>query len=447
MVRLSRTVPGIAPRTDHPQPRRHALGALRHRNYRLFFAGQLVSLVGTWMQSIAQPWLVLQITHSALLLGLNLAVQYLPMLIAGPFGGMVADRYSKRRVLQATQAAFMLPALFLFAISWMGAAQYWMVLVAAFAWGVIQVFDVPARQAFALEMVGRDDLMNAIALNSAVWNGAAVIGPSVAGVLIALVGLPLCFLINAISYVAVITGLALMRNLPALISGIDHQPLFQRMVDGARYVRRDPVVGMMLVVVAVFSLFAMNRLTLIPLFADGVLGSGAAGFGFLMGALGLGALAGALSLVMLGRRLSGRRQFGVGIVWALSLLLFSFSRTFGVSLLLLFFAGASQMWFLTTANTRIQTATPDRLRGRVMAFYAQAVMGVGPIGATQAGALASVFGAPTAMAVGAVIAAIALVAVRVLSPAVFTLEPDDYPNPGSLAASPRRSARLRGGRL
>lgn len=415
-----------APRPAGPSPRRRVLGALRHRNYRLFFGGQLVSTVGTWMQSIAQPWLVLQLTHSALLVGLALAMQYLPMLVAGPFGGLVADRFPKRRVLQCTQTAFMVPSLVLFAATASHTATYPLVLACAFAWGVIQVVDVPTRQAFAIEMVGREDLVNAIALNSSIWNSAAVIGPSVAGVLIAVVGVPVCFLLNGVSYLAAIASLALMRNLPSVVQDPDRQRMFPRVVEGARYVRADPVVFSLLLVAGSFSLFAMNRLTLIPLFAEQVLHSGAAGFGFLMGAQGLGAMTGALTLAFVPSQANGRRQFWIGLAWAAFLLAFSFSPWFTLSLLLLYLSGMCQMWFLATANTRVQKATPDRLRGRVMAFYAQAVMGVGPLGATQAGALASWLGPPFAMAIGAAVSAVVLLAVRVFSPAAFTLDPDDY---------------------
>jgi MFS family permease len=419
-------VSATAPKASAPPPRRRVLGALRHRNYRLFFGGQLVSTVGTWMQTIAMPWLVLQLTHSGFLVGVVLAMQYLPMLVAGPFGGLIADRFPKRRILQVTQAAFMAPALFLFVASYTNTVTYPEVLVAAFLWGIIQVVDMPARQAFAIEMVGRDDLVNAIALNSSIWNTAAVVGPSLAGVLISLAGVPLCFLLNAISYIAVLTGLSLMRNLPSLLPDRDGQSVLERVIEGGRYVRRDPLVGTMLLVVAAFSLFATNRLTLVPLFADQVLHTGATGFGLLMGALGLGALTGALSLAFAPGQATGRRQFWIGLSWAAFLVAFSFSRSFPLSLLLLYLAGICQMWFLATANTRVQTATPDRLRGRVMAFYAQAVMGVGPLGATLAGALASLFNAPAAMAIGAVLTGVTMVAVRLLNPVVFTLEPRQY---------------------
>lgn len=381
------------------------------------------------MQSIAQPWLVLQLTHSGLLVGLALAAQFLPMLVVGPFGGVVADRFPKRRVLQVTQAAFIGPACFLFLITYTHAATYPMVVAAALIWGTIQVVDVPTRQAFAIEMVGREDLMNAIALNSSIWNGAAVVGPALAGLLIAVVGLPLCFLLNAISYVALIAGLALMRNLPSLVPQGEHQPMLRRIAEGARYVRCDPLVLSLLVVTATFSLFAMNRLTLIPLFAEQVLHTGAVGFGLLMGAQGLGALTGALTMAFVpSTQAGGRRQFWIGLAWAAFLLAFSFSPSFPLSMILLYLSGIVQIWFMAAANTRVQKATPDRLRGRVMAFYAQSVMGTGPIGATQAGALASLLSPPGAMAIGAGIAGAVLVAIRLTSPAAFTLEPDDYPS-------------------
>ena len=396
------------------------MGALRHRNYRLFFTGQVISQVGTWMQSIALPWLVLLLTHNDFLVGLTLACQFLPMLALGPLGGIVADRFHKRQVLLLTQTAYMVPSGFLFLVTHFGVAQYPMVLVAAFTVGMINVFDVPARQAFSIEMVGREDLMNAIALNSSVFNGAAVVGPSVAGLLIGLLGVQLCFLINSLSFLAPISGLLLMRNLPRLVRDEERaSTVWERIREGAAYVRHDRLVGTLLITVAVFSGFAMNRLTLIPLFADRVLHVGASGFGFLMGALGLGALTGALTLAVLPGAVNGRRQFQFGLAWALVLVVFSVSRSFGLSLIALYCAGVCQMLFVATANTRIQLVTPDRLRGRVMALYAQAIMGVGPIGSTQAGALSLLLGPPAAMAIGAVIAGATIIGVRLWRPAVF----------------------------
>lgn len=405
-----------------PAARARVLGALRHRNYRLFFTGQAVSTVGTWMQSIAMPWLVLQLTGKDFLVGLTLAVQFLPMLLAGPLGGIVADRYPKRRVLMVTQAAYTVPALFLFVASHFAFVSYPMVLVAAFAVGMINIFDLPARQAFSIEMVGREDLMNAIALNSSVFNGAAVVGPSLAGVIIATLGVQVCFLANAVSFLGTVIALLAMRNLPSLVREVGGSSLWERIREGAAYAAHDSVIGPLLLSIAVFSLFSMNRLTLIPLFADHVLRIGAEGFGFLMAATGLGALAGALSLAAFPAHASGRRQFWIGGAWSVLLGGFSVSRWAPLSAVFLFGAGYCQMWFTATANTRIQTLTPDHLRGRVMSLYAQAMMGVSPLGATQAGVLSSLFGPPVAMLAGAVISGLTLIGVRLARPAVYTAD-------------------------
>jgi len=404
------------------------LGALRHRNYRLFLTGQVVSTIGTWMQSVAMPWLALQLTHSGLLVGLVLAVQFTPVLLGSQLGGIVADRYRTRNVLLATQSAFMIPSFALFGLRASGHAQYWEVLIAAAATGTINLFDLPARQAFVIEMVGKQDLMNAIALNSSVFNGAAVVGPSVAGVLIGLVGVPICFLANSLSYIAAIVALLLMRNLPVVLHQQHDQHWRARLAEGATYARREPIVGLLLITVAIFSLFAMNRLTLIPLFADDVLHVGAAGFGFLMASMGLGALAGALTLAFVpSLGANPTRQLWVGLIWVAALLIFSVSRVFALSLVSLFVAGYSQISFVATANNRIQTLTPDHLRGRVMALYAQALIGVGPLGSMQAGALATALSAPWAMAIGAAAAGAVVVTVRMLRPEVFRVasaEPD-----------------------
>jgi MFS family permease len=376
------------------------------------------------MQSVAMPWLALELTHSGLLVGLVLAAQFTPVLLGGPFGGLVADRYRKRNVLLVTQSLFTIPSFVLFAVSATGHAHYWMVIVAAFATGTINLFDVPARQAFVIEMVGRQDLMNAIALNSSVFNASAVIGPAIAGLVIAAVGVPICFLANSVSYLAAIVALLLMRDLPQVAAQHHELPLLKRVAEGAVYARREPVVGMLLIAVAVFSLFAMNRLTLIPLFAEQVLHVGAHGFGFLLASMGLGALVGALTLAFsptLGA--DPRRQFWMAMIWVIALLEFSISRVFVLSMATLFVAGYCQISFVATANNRIQTLTPDHLRGRVMSLYAQALMGVGPIGSTQAGALATLFGAPWAMAIGAVIAGAVVLGIRIVRPDVFALPP------------------------
>jgi MFS family permease len=399
------------------------LGALRHRNYRLYFVGMVISTVGTWMQSVAMPWLALLLTHDAFHVGLVVATQFTPMLVAGQFGGVLADRFPKRRILVFTQAAFMVPAFAMYFLTANGVAQYWMVLAAALAVGCINVVDVPSRQAFVIEMVGREDLLHAIALNSTIFNGSAVIGPSIAGLIIGLLGVPLCFLLNAVSYLASITALLLMTNLPAVIRATTGASILVRIREGLSYARHDPVVGTLLLNVAVFSLFSMNRFTLLPIFADQVLHIGAAGFGFLTASQGLGALVGALSLAVLQRRLaSGDVQFLIGLAWSIFLVAFSFSRFYPLSIALLVLSGFCQIAFVATSNTRIQAATPDHLRGRVMALYAQSLMGVGPIGSFQAGALAHFFGAPFAMGFGAVVSGVFVTLSRLLRPEVFKAE-------------------------
>ena len=396
------------------------LGALHHRNYRLFLTGQTIQTVGTWMQSVAMPWLALELTHNGFLVGVVLAVQFLPVLIGGQLAGEVADRYRKRNVLLVTQLAFMVPSLALFLLSASGHAQYWMIILAALATGAANALDVPARQSFIVEMVGKRDLMNAIALNSSVFNAAAVIGPSIAGLLIAAVGLPLCFLANALTRPAAIVALLLMRDLPDVAPQRQDGPWLPRLAQGAAYARSEPVVGMLLIAVAVFSLFAMNRLTLLPLFADQVLGAGARGFGFLIASMGLGALVGALTLAFFPQLGDDpRRQLWMAAIWVVALLELSISKSFFVSMLTLLVAGYCQISFVATANNRIQMITPDHLRGRVMALYAQALIGVGPIGSLQAGALATRFGAPWAMAIGAVIAGAVILSIRLLTPEVF----------------------------
>jgi len=406
------------------------LGALRHRNFRLFITGQIISTIGTWMQSVAMPWLALQLTHSGFLVGLVLAIQFTPVLLGSQFGGIIADRYRKRSVLLVTQSAFTIPSFALFVLSASGHAMYWEVLIAAAATGTINAFDVPARQSFVIEMVGRQDLMNAIALNSSVFNGAAVFGPSVAGVIIGVVGVPICFLANSVSYLAAVAALLLMRNLPVVVREQHDRHWRERLAEGLAYARHEPTVGLLLVVVGVFSLFAMNRLTLMPLFADQVLNVGAAGFGFLMASMGSGALVGALTLAFFpGLGANPARQFWLGMIWVAALLIFSLSRIFPLSLAALFVGGYCQISFIATANSRIQTLTPDALRGRVMALYAQALIGVGPIGAMQAGGLATLLGPPWAMAIGASVAGAVVVGVRLRRPEVFRPEKTGLPEP------------------
>ncbi|HZV48293.1 MAG TPA: MFS transporter [Candidatus Dormibacteraeota bacterium] len=412
------------PRAREVQPRRRALGALRHRNYRLLLGGLLISGVGSWTQSLAQTWLVLRLTHSALMVGAVLAIQHLPALFAFPLARPLTAHYPRRRLLQVTQATSMLPSLLLFAATAAHVVTFAAVLIAALAQGIVQAVETPTRQAFVLEMVGREDLVNAISLNSAIGNLASVVGPAVAGLLISTAGLPLCFLVNAASDLAVIAATALVRDLPSLL-GTDRGPSpLAGLVQGARYVRCDPIVSSMLIVAGTLALFGTNRLTVLPLFAEDVLGAGPPGFGFLVAAFGLGTLTAGLALPLVPYR-GGRRQLWTGLAWPLLLAGFAVSRSLPLSIALLFLAGVCHGDFFAGIGSRVQAATPERLRGAVVALYSQVLIGVGPLGAMQAGALTALLGAPVAVGVGAGVAGLVVLGVRLLQPAAFTFELPD----------------------
>jgi len=379
-----------------------AMRALRHRDYRLFFFGQLVSLSGTWMQSVAQAWLVYRLTGSAALLGVVGFAGQIPTLVASPAGGLAADQFDRRRLLLATQAASMALALALAALTLTGRVTVpWIVGIAALL-GVVNAFDIPARQAFAADLVGRDDLVNAIALNSTVFNGARVVGPAIAGVLVARLGEGWCFFVNGASYVAVIAGLLAMSDVRPRPPASAAPPL-ERLREGFAYARRTRPVLALLLLLGVVSLAGMPYSVLMPVFADEILGGGPRILGMLMGASGVGALLGAFALAL--RR--STRGLGVFVALAaggfgLSLVAFSQSRSFALSAALLVPAGFCMMSQMASSNTLIQALTPDALRGRVMSVYAMVFMGGAPLGALAAGTLASRIGAPATVAAGGV---------------------------------------------
>jgi MFS family permease len=422
-VRSSEAVSATAPRAREVQPRRRALGALRHRNHRLLLGGLFVSGLGSWIQSLAQTWLMLRLTHSPLMVGAVLALQQLPALFVLPLARPLAHS-PHRRLLQAIQAVAALPPLLLFAATAAQVVTPAAVLIAALAQGVVQAAERPARQALVLETVGRDDLVSAMRSGSTVGNLTAVAGPAVAGMLMSVAGLPSCFLANAVSALAVIATTALIRDLPSLLgSGRDPGPL-TALAPAARYVRRDPIAGSMLLVAATLALFGTNRLTVLPLFAEEVLRVGPSGFGFLVAAVGLGNLAAGLALPLVPDR-SGRRQLWTGLAWLLLLAGFASSRSLPLSIALLFLVGVCHGDFFSGVGARLQAATPEPLRGAVVTLYAQVLIGVGPLGAVQAGALATLFGAPVAVAVGVGIAGLVVLAVWLLQPAAFTFELPD----------------------
>ena len=379
------------------------LRALRHRNFQLFFSGQLISLTGTWMQSVAQAWLVYSITKSALLLGTVGFASQIPVFLIAPFGGIAADRTNRQRLVIATQTASMILAGILAWLTLSGRLRVhvWPIFVLAALLGVVNAFDIPGRQAFLIDMVGKEDLMNAIALNSSMFNGARVIGPAVAGILVARIGEGWCFAANAISYIAVIAGLLLMKvHCAPRVS--KHSPI-EDIIEGFRWVNQTRVIRALLLLIGLVSLVGMPYTVLMPVFADKILHGGARGLGILMGATGVGALFGALTLASktgvkgLGRWV-GFTCAGFGV----SLFLFSFSTSFWLSAALLLPAGYSMMLQMACSNTLIQTMVPDQLRGRVMALYSMMFMGMAPFGAFFGGALAHRLGAPFTVAVGGV---------------------------------------------
>jgi MFS family permease len=377
-----------------------ALRALRSRNYRLFVAGQLVSLIGTWMQMVAQSWLIYRLTRSAALLGVVGFAGQIPVFILAPLGGVIADRRNRHRVLIATQGTMMALAFVLAALTLGGHVRVWQILVLASLLGITNAFDIPARQAFLVETVDRDDIVNAIALNSSMLNGARVVGPAVAGLVVAAVGEGWCFLLNAISYVAVIGALFMMR-IDTRPHGHPHASAWDSVVEGFAYSWHTKPVRALLLLLGLVSVMGMPYSVLMPIIADRILGGGPNAYGLLMSASGLGALAGAATLT-LRRHIRGLGRWVAvsSIGFGVSLIAFSFSRSLWLSALLLMPAGFFVMVEMAASNTLIQSMIPDRLRGRVMAVYSMMFMGMAPVGALIAGALAAPLGAPETVAIG-----------------------------------------------
>jgi MFS family permease len=381
---------------------RNGARAFRHRNYRLFFSGQLISLVGTWMQTVAQSWLVYRMTGSALLLGTVGFASQIPVFIMAPIGGIVADRNNRRRVVIGTQTASMILAGILAALTLSGRVQVWQIMVLAAGLGVVNAFDIPARQAFLIDMVGREDLLNAIALNSSMFNGARIIGPAIAGILVASIGEGWCFFANAVSYIAVLVGLLLMRIEHAANLASQGSPL-EHILEGFHFVRNAGPIRIILLLLGLVSFVGMPYAVLMPVFADQILHGGARGLGILMGATGVGALLGAASLAArVGVKGLGKLIAICSGGFGVSLILFSFSKIFWLSTVLLVPVGLTMMVQMASSNTLIQSMTPDRLRGRVMAVYSMMFMGLAPFGAFSAGALAHHIGAPWTVALGGV---------------------------------------------
>jgi len=396
-------------------PRRVVLGhlhwsntfvALRHPNFRLFISGQLISLTGTWMQNTAQGWLVYQLTNSKLMLGLVAAAGSLPLLLFSVWGGSLADRYPKRRIVLCTQAMMMLSALAASLLIWTGKVQVWHIASLAALAGLAMAFDLPARQAFMMEMTSREDLMNAISLNSSIVNGARVVGPSVAGLLMSSVGVGLCFFLNGISYVAVIAGLWLMR-LPKFAPPEPHASTWDHMAEGFRYSWGNRRIRVMLILFAVVGTFGWSYSVLMPAFARDVLGVGQGKYGMLLSANGVGALLGALTVASVGRQ-ANRRLLVLGGLWVFSsmLLMLALAQNYVLAMVYLAVAGWGMLLFFSTINTLLQTSASDHMRGRVMGIWALIFGGMTPVGGLTAGTLSHYFGVRWAVSFAALICAL-----------------------------------------
>jgi MFS family permease len=380
--------------------------AFRHRNYRLFFAGQLISLVGTWMQQLAQAWLVLELTRDPFILGLVTALAFLPVLVLGLFGGVIADALPKRQTLIATQVVQMVLAFTLFGLVVSGAIEVWHILVLATLLGITNAVDMPTRQAFTVEMVGRDDVANAVALNSAIFNGARIIGPAVAGLTIGAFGgdVSIAFLVNGISFLAVIVAYAAMREAdlfsrPALIRPHSLGDVRDTIADGLRYVRRTELVLLATVTVGLVATFGMNFGVTIPALAQQVLHTDATGFGFLMTATGIGSLVAALGIAFAGRSRPLLVPLGA-IVLGIALAAAAVTEAFPLALVAMLFVGLGAIGMAATANTTIQLAVPDELRGRVISVYTTVFVGSTPLGGLVMGWIASNLGVPASLAIG-----------------------------------------------
>ncbi len=395
--------------------------ALRHRNYRLFWTGQLISLTGTWMQSVAQGWLVYLLTKSAWNLGIVSFSQSLPVLLFTLLGGVAADRFDRHKLVICTQSASLVQAALLATLTLTGVIQIWHIIALAFLLGTINALDTPARQALIHELVSKEDLMNAIALNSTAFNGTRILGPALAGTLLGAlsawigsqlaldhdaatrIAVGVCFALNSLSYVAVIVGLLLMERHPPTQNN-NHESVWKSLFYGLEYARRDSRVLALLCLMGISSIFGFSYITVLPLYAGEILKVGPQGYGLLMAAAGLGALSGALILASLGNYQRKGLLLSIGnFVFPVMLLIFAQSKIFLLSLGALVGFGWGLITQNTLVNTLLQTIVPEELRGRILSLYTLMFLGMLPFGSLQVGAIAERFGAPLALTAGAMI--------------------------------------------
>jgi len=380
--------------------------ALYIRDFRLFWIGQLISLSGTWMQSVAQGWLVYSLTKSPFYLGIVAASAALPILLFTFLGGVVADRFPKRNILLLTQALSIVPALLLGILAHLNVVTVWHVALLAAFLGTINAFDIPVRQSFLIEMVGKGHIVNAIALNSAAFHGARLIGPVIAGLSITYFGIPACFYINALSFVAVIIALATMKTRGDLM--VKSEGLINDFMRGIHFIKGNKKIIHVIILIAVFSFVGLPYITLLPVFAEEVFHRGARGFGFLVSASGIGALTAALGLASRGDIKNKTRFMSVAaLCFSSAMIFFSISNNFYVSLVIIMFVGWGMVSYLASANSYIQVSVPDELRGRVMSVYSFVFLGTVPIGNALMGIVADKIGTTHTVTIAGMICIIA----------------------------------------
>ncbi len=397
--------PIVAPAPAYSLALSRTFASFKHRNYRLYFSGQLISQVGTWMQQVAQGWLVYQLTGSPLYLGLVGFTTAIPMWFFSLGAGVMVDRISRRSLLLVTQTVAMLLAFVLAALVFTNVVQPWHILVLSFLLGINNSFDGTARQTFIKDMVGQEDMLNAIALNSAMFNLSRIVGPALAGITLASVGPAWCFFLNGLSFLAVIVGIFLMQ-MPKLSAPPQKASMLSDIKEGITYIRHSSTILTLMAVVAISGIFAIPYTTLLPAYARDVMHVDAQGFGFLSTATGIGALAGALMVASLSHSRRKGLILTIGnLIYPSMLVMLSLSRSYPLSLLILAIVGWSFMIQQATANTLVQNNVPDHLRGRVMSVYMlMGFQGMAPLGSLQAGSVAQQFGVPVGIGWGASIA-------------------------------------------
>ena len=392
MYQYSRT----ALRTNFP--------ALTHRNFRIYWLGQCVSLIGTWAQSIGQTWLVLSLTGSPLLLGILGSIQFLPITCFSLFAGVIIDRYPKKRIILMTQFAAMILAFTLSALVFTHTVTYEHILILALILGFSNTIDMPSRQAFTIELAGKQDLMNAIALNSATFNLARIIGPAIGALLMAYFGAGWCFLLNGFSFMAVIVSLLKVKVTPYVRKKVSENNIFKEIKDGLKYIAHEPALLQTILMVLIIGIFVFNFNILIPVFTKSILHQGEKTYGLLMSALGVGSLFGALMVSVKSK--SGpniKVLLKSSILISIMFILISFTKSYYFTTILLVITGIFNIWFSTTANSTLQITTKDEYRGRVMSVYSLVFAGATPIGNMFAGISADMFGANIAFLLSGVL--------------------------------------------